>query len=117
MSGWHNHRSASPHWSRKTTRLRNELHDCQRSLASQARVAELAKANDALKQSLDVLATEPALDKFLVPVLELYKRLEKVLADQAYKGELDSCLQAADECILEIAPPRQTKGFHIESWR
>lgn len=53
----------------------------------------------------------------LVPVLELYKRLEKVLADQAYKGELDSCLQAAYECVLEIAPPRQIKGFHVESLR
>ena len=53
----------------------------------------------------------------LVPVLELYKCLEKVLADQAYKGELDSCLQAAYECVLEIAPPRQAKGFQVESLR
>ena len=53
----------------------------------------------------------------LVPVIELYKRLEKVLADQAYKGELDSCLKAAYKCVLEIASPRQTKGFHVESLR
>ena len=53
----------------------------------------------------------------LVPVLELYKRLEKVLADQAYKRELDSCLKAAYECVLELAPPRKTKGFRVESLR
>ena len=53
----------------------------------------------------------------LVPVLELYKRLEKVLADQAYKGELDSCLQATYECGLEIAPPQKKKGFRVESLR
>lgn len=52
-----------------------------------------------------------------MPVLELYKHLEKVLADQAHKGELDSFLQAAYECVLEIAPPRQIKVFHVESLR
>ena len=40
-----------------------------------------------------------------------YKRLEKVLADQAYKGELDRCLQAAYECVLEMALPREKKGL------
>ena len=53
----------------------------------------------------------------LVPVLELYKCIEKVLADQAYKGELDSCLQAAYKCILEMAPPQEKKGFRVESLR
>ena len=53
----------------------------------------------------------------LVPVLKLYKRLEKVLADQADKGELDSCMQAVYECVLEIAPLREKKGFHVESLR
>jgi len=37
--------------------------------AAQERVAELAKANNALKQSLDVLATEPDLDKLIGHVL------------------------------------------------
>jgi len=52
----------------------------------------------------------------LVPVLELYKCLE-MLADQADKGELDSCLQAAYKCVLEIAPAREKKGFRAESLR
>jgi signal transduction histidine kinase/PAS domain-containing protein len=37
--------------------------------AAQERAAELAKANDALKRSLDALATDPELDRFLVHVL------------------------------------------------
>ncbi len=40
-----------------------------------------------------------------------------MLGDQAYKGELDSCLQAAYECVLEIAPARAKKGFQVESLR
>lgn len=42
---------------------------------------------------------------------------EKVLAAQAYKGELDGCLQAAYECVLEIAPSQEQKGFRVESLR
>lgn len=38
--------------------------------AEQARSAELAKVNEALKQSLDVLATEPELEKFVGHVLK-----------------------------------------------
>jgi len=30
---------------------------------------------------------------------------------------LDSCLQAAYECGLEIAPPQEKKGFRVESLR
>jgi len=63
------------------------------------------------------VAAGKAAPAVLVPVLELYKCLEEVLADQAYKGELDSCLQAAYECVLGIATPRRTKGFHVESLR
>lgn len=62
-------------------------------------------------------ADSKAAPAVLVPVLELYKRLENVLADQAYKGELDSCLQGALKCVLEIAPPREKKGFRVESLR
>ncbi|WP_293124348.1 GAF domain-containing protein [Microcoleus sp. bin38.metabat.b11b12b14.051] len=48
-----------------------ELREAQQTLlrAEQARAAELTKANEALKQSLDVLATEPDLDRFLGHVL------------------------------------------------
>ncbi len=38
--------------------------------AAQQRAVELAKANEVLKQSLDALATEPNLDRFLGQVLE-----------------------------------------------
>jgi len=40
-----------------------------------------------------------------------------VLADQGDKGELDKCLQAAYKSVLEIAPPREQKGFQVESLR
>ena len=62
-------------------------------------------------------ADSKAAPAVLVPVLELYKRLEKVLADQAYKGELDKCLQGAYKCVWEIAPEREKKGFHVDSLR
>jgi GAF domain-containing protein len=47
----------------------------ERIQAEQARSQELAKANEALKRSLDSLASEPSLDKFLGQVL-------KVIAEQ-----------------------------------
>ncbi|MBV8884048.1 MAG: IS5 family transposase [Chroococcidiopsidaceae cyanobacterium CP_BM_RX_35] len=62
-------------------------------------------------------ADSKAAPAVLVPVLELYKRLEKVLADQAYKGELNKCLQGAYKCVLEIASHREKKGFHGDSLR
>jgi len=62
-------------------------------------------------------ANSKAAPAVLVPVLELYKRLEKVLADQAYKGELNKCLQGAYECVWEIASHREKKGFHVDSLR
>lgn len=47
----------------------------------------------------------------LVPVLEQYQRIEKVLADQSYRGEpLAEQLQIADECVLEVTQ-HQGKGF------
>jgi PAS domain S-box-containing protein len=48
-----------------------ELRETQQALlqAEQAQVAELAKANEALKRSLDALATDPDLDRFLIHVL------------------------------------------------
>ena len=41
----------------------------ERSLASSGRVAELARANQALKQTLDILATEPEMNEVLGHVL------------------------------------------------
>jgi len=43
----------------------------EREQAAQARAAELAKANDVLKKTLDTLATEPELDRFLQHVLSV----------------------------------------------
>ena len=40
-----------------------------------------------------------------------------MLADQADKGELDQCLQAAYKCVLEIASPQKNKGFDVQSLR
>jgi putative transposase len=38
----------------------------------------------------------------LEPVLEAYVRLEKVLADQAYKGRLGEIIEQAYHCVLEV---------------
>ena len=59
-------------------------------------------------------ADSKAAPAVLVPVLELYSRLGKVLADQAYKGELDSYLQTAYECVSEIAPPRDKERLSCQ---
>jgi len=56
--------------------------------AATERADELAKANDALKQSLDVLATEPALDKFLGHVLrEIAQQFQSPLTEYCYHPE------------------------------
>jgi signal transduction histidine kinase len=47
----------------------NEVTAREQEKASQQRAAELAKANEALKRSLDSLASEPSLEKFLGQVL------------------------------------------------
>lgn len=38
----------------------------------------------------------------LEPVLEAYVRLDKVLADQAYKGALGEIIEQVHHCILEV---------------
>ncbi|ESA34864.1 hypothetical protein N836_15725 [Leptolyngbya sp. Heron Island J] len=38
----------------------------------------------------------------LEPILETYVRLEKVLADQAYKGALGEIIKHVHHCILEV---------------
>ncbi len=52
----------------------------------------------------------------LVSVLERYERIEKVLADQGYQGELAQKLQKAYHCQLEITKS-ETKGFVPEKFR
>ncbi len=56
--------------------------------AAQERLAELAKANKALKQSLDLLATEPELDKILGHVLgAIANQFQSPLAEYWYHPE------------------------------
>ncbi len=38
----------------------------------------------------------------MVPILETYDRISKILADQAYRGLLVEAFQSAYACILEI---------------
>lgn len=52
----------------------------------------------------------------LVPALESYPRIEKVLADQAYKGLLGLALWTAYGCNLELTE-RLGEGFVVEPWR
>jgi len=60
----------------------------ERVQAEQERAAELAKANNALKRSLDSLATEPSLDKFLGQVLTaIAEQFDSPLAEYWYHPE------------------------------
>ncbi len=38
----------------------------------------------------------------LTPILETYNRINKILADQAYRGRLVEALDSAYNCTLEI---------------
>jgi len=70
-----------------------ELRETQQALlqAEQDRAAELAKANDALKQTVDVLATETDLDRFLGHVLQVIaKQLDAPLTEYWYHPEPDN---------------------------
>ncbi len=67
-----------------------ELKEAQQALlrAEQERAAELEKVNDALKRSLDALATEPNLDKFLGQVLgAIAEQFDSPLAEYWYHLE------------------------------
>jgi PAS domain S-box-containing protein len=67
-----------------------ELRLAQQALleAEQQRVAELAKANEALKRSLDCLASEPSLDKFLGQVLStIAAQFDSPMAEYWYHQE------------------------------
>ena len=52
----------------------------------------------------------------LAPVLEAMVRIEKILADQAYKGELSELLEKAHHCVLEVTKKLGT-GFIVAPWR
>ncbi len=52
----------------------------------------------------------------LVHVLNTYERIEKVLADQAYRGNLVDAIQMAYNCSLEITK-KLGDGFVVAPWR
>lgn len=55
----------------------------------------------------------------LVPVLEVYQRIEKVLADQGYRSaELAQQVETAYKCVVEVAQRNgKGKGFTPEPFR
>jgi putative transposase len=52
----------------------------------------------------------------LVPILETYSRISKVLADQAYRGWVVEAFESAYGCILEITQ-KLRDGFVVSPWR
>ena len=52
----------------------------------------------------------------LEPVLEAFVRIEKVLADQGYKGRLGETLEKAHQSVLEITQ-KLGEGFVVAPWR
>lgn len=80
--------------------------------AEQQRVAELAKANDALKQSLDSLASEPSLDKFLGHVLKVVaEQMDAPLTEYWYHPEPDDIAYVGLICWRgKILKPEEKPG-------
>ena len=52
----------------------------------------------------------------LAPVLEEMVRIEKILADQSYRGELAEALEKAHHCVLEVTE-KLGEGFIVAPWR
>jgi transposase len=52
----------------------------------------------------------------LVPVLDAHRRIQKILADQAYRGPLANALAAAYGCVLEVTH-KLGEGFVVAPWR
>ena len=52
----------------------------------------------------------------LVPILETYDRISKILADQVYRGWLVEAFQSAYACMLEITQ-KLGGGFVVSPWR
>ncbi|MEO0376511.1 MAG: GAF domain-containing protein, partial [Cyanobacteria bacterium P01_A01_bin.17] len=88
----------------------------EREQAAQNRVAELAKANDVLKETLDTLATEPELGRFIgyvlqaasqqfnAPLVEYWRHSEQSMAyieQAAVQGEIVTAEQLAGHPGLE----------------
>ncbi len=74
------------------TRLAEEARQAaitkQQEKAARARVAELSKANDALKRMLDTVATEPELERFLGHVLlAIAQQFNAPMADYWWHGD------------------------------
>ncbi len=81
--------------------------------AAQARVAELAKVNDALIQTLNLLAADPDLDQFLGQVLTLVNRQLRVPASTLWQWDAtgSACLQMTclgNQILTEL---EQWRGF------
>jgi len=62
------------------------------------------------------LADVKAAYAVLVPVLEEFPTIQKVLADQGYRGDLGEKLTAAYSCILEVTV-KLGEGFVVAPWR
>ena len=62
------------------------------------------------------VADVKAASALLVPVLEDLVRIEKILADQAYKGALGEALEKAHHCVVEITE-KLGDGFVVAPWR
>jgi hypothetical protein len=52
----------------------------------------------------------------LIPILETYNRINKILADHAYRGSLVEALDLAYNCTLEITK-KLGDGFVVAPWR
>ncbi len=86
--------------------------------AAQARVAELAKVNDALIQTLNLLAANPDLDQFLGQVLMIVNRQMRVPASTLWQWDTtgSACLQMTclgDQVLTEL---EQWRGFPSKSY-
>ena len=62
------------------------------------------------------MADVKAASAVLVPVLEAFKRIEKILADQAYKGSLGKAIEKVYGSVLELTE-KLGEGFVVEPWR
>lgn len=62
------------------------------------------------------VADVKAASAMLAPVLEDLVRIEKILADQAYKGALVEVLEKAHHCVLEVTE-KLGDGFVVAPWR
>jgi putative transposase len=57
-----------------------------------------------------------AVPTLLVPLLETMTRWQKILADQAYRGEIATTLEQLYGCTLDLTE-KLGQGFTVEPWR